>query len=407
MNQFRVAIENLTFAEKDFNGDAYVDNVVGEVEKYEINLNYIMPPNRPAVWTIGKPLGEVTLTEEEREECETWLNSFYLINACYLAHASYNGNYDNARVIAYIRTIAVREGLVNPGQEAANHNCKYAYVEELTQEHVDRCGNMQIGGVNVNRLTALFEAVNADNRTNEDNNLIANYILNEARSDYLRETFTDTVCLVAYFFRVRGHHYQEAFLDKMQDIFRACVTTGEQADPGAPWRLVARDGLKAVFPDTLDRFWIDAVKGSRCSGNLQKRIDSAAAGTAAISAIQRGATDLLATFPRVRDHLADSLQELERLTQLTTGEERRWYGSINRKFYNAPAIVIDEGKLGPLASAILAALDSFSSKHPLKQSPALQRISRNSPIAGAVLAKVLTKYADSNLAVEHYAIGNV
>lgn len=413
MDRYLVQAETLTLIEKDFNGEAYVENVVGEVERFENNLIVIFPPGMPDDWTLRKSFSEVYGDGESAQKANAaaWLNSVYLINACYLTHYIYNGNYDLGRNVAYLRMLAVREGLVVPEQDPRPYHCKYGYTSIINNEIVNQLVYRRPNNTNGNYLTELFAAVNPgfdadgepNDRTEEQAQLVARYTLDVRQATYLRTGFTDIVCLVAYFFRVRGHHYQEDFRDKMLEIWKATVNSEERSDVGIAWNFVARDALKCIFPIVLDNFWENAVKNSRCSGNLQKRFDSAAAGTAAIAAISRGAVDLLATFPKIKHHVEESLIELDRLTAILNAPGNRWAGSINRKFYAAPAITIDEGKLGPLASGILAALSSFAAKHPLITSPALLRISRNSPISGAVLAKVLTKYSESDLAVAHYA----
>jgi hypothetical protein len=176
---------------------------------------------------------------------------------------------------------------------------------------------------------------------------------------------------------------------RYEEIWERCLY-GEK-DIGLDWKFVARHGLHFVYPDTLDGIWMRAKNNATCNGSLVKRWNSYAAGTAAVGACLVGANDVCVVFPLIRKVIPQAFAELDRCIGILN--RHRWAGSINRRFYDAPELVINEGSLGALAAVILAALDQFQSTAKLRESASLIRVASNAPITGAVIATTLMKAA--------------
>jgi len=345
----------LNLDDEDYNGECFVLGSEGELEEEELSQILWFPPDadRPIGWAYTQTLEEANLGDGSNSD--VYLNRTLWLNYNWIrANQGHIGERDAFR-IAYLRMIVVREALANPNETAAGHHARYNLARF-------RSGTMSHAAP-----AAAPAGSDADWRK------------------ALRKRFTNIVCITAFFFRVRGHHFQEGFEERFKAVWRKCLY--DEDDPGLRWEYVARNALHAIFPDDLDDFWRFAVGASRCAGALIKRFDSAPAGVAGVSAIRRGVNDISMILPRVPNLVPDAVEHLVELESVI--KTHRWAGSVNRRFYNAPQVRIDESKLASLAAVIMAGLEQFAPNNPLSRSAALRRISANAPITGAVVARLI------------------
>jgi hypothetical protein len=204
-----------------------------------------------------------------------------------------------------------------------------------------------------------------------------------------KKKFTNMVCIVAFFFRTRGHHYLPDFDDRYKAIWRKCLYDDDTI--GIPWKDFATTTIHYVYPDVLDKFWRDSCEAERCAGALIKRLDSYAAGTAAVGAVWAGYVDLIILFPKFRESVREGVAELERCQQVLDGS--RWAGSVNRRFYGAENLVVKEHLLAALAATIIQGLKNAAGSTVLKNSNALMRVATGAPITGTFMAGILAKAA--------------
>ncbi len=109
--------------------------------------------------------------------------------------------------------------------------------------------------------------------------------LNNNREAAMKLTtqFTNIVCLIAYQFHSKGHH----FLDSYQENYdKLCgKIKGDSAPLRATWAQISNVALHAIPPIILDKFWEYSVQTSRCAPSLQLRWEVPAAGNVAIYTI--------------------------------------------------------------------------------------------------------------------------
>jgi len=345
----------LNLVEEDYNGECFVLGSEGEIEEEDYSQVLWLPvaADRPANWPYGISLSNAGLTGDVG--CRRYLESVIWYNYNWMRANAAHITEREAFRIAYIRMLVVRQGYVDPDAGPAEHNARYNLARYVPATARDTASDPAPAGSG-----------------------------NEWRAS-CRKKFTNMICITAFFFRVRGHHFQEGFEERYKAVWRKCLY--DEDEPGLKWEYIARNSLHAIFPDDLDEIWRHSVEVSRCAGALIKRFDSAPAGIAGISAIRRGVNDIGMILPRVPNLVPDAVEHLLECENLVRGH--RWAGSVNRRFYNAPQIRIDEAKLASLAAVIMAGLEQFAPNNPLGKSAALKRIAANAPITGAVVARLI------------------
>lgn len=344
----------LVLTDQDLNGECFILGSEGEREEINVVRNVCLPTAIAAI--------PADILTNRTQAARTWWNLFVVTN--YQDQVALNVNPRDARRVAYLRLLAARNGLFKWGDTPGQHNTRYS-------EFVVRA------------------AVGDD---------IPDWDQDDAWRGTVIHKFFDIVCIVAYFFRVRGHHWQDTFNDRYNAVWDKCLY--EEENPGLSWQLIAHNALHAIYPDDLDDFWLQAVDNDSCSGALKKRVDSMPAGVAGISALLAGVADLKLVVPAAFNHLKEAIAHLEDLARLVFGRQNRWNGSVNRRFYGAAAIKVDEAKLGAVAALILASCEQFAPNSPLRKSMALQRIAQNAQLTGAVIARMIKTAVSSDAAAE-------
>jgi hypothetical protein len=278
--------------------------------------------------------------------------------------------------IAYLRVHGLLKGWGDVGNNPGRYNVRYNDVKVVPDTETFDVGGAQMG---------IGQAIpNWADRAEV------------AWRSGIKKKIVNMVCLVAFFMRTRGHHYTDENDGRYKQIWRNCLYVEDE--PGLSWNYIAHHAYHFIYPIVLDAIWADAVAGRKCAGALVVRFESAAAGVAAVTAVQVGATDLGIVFPTVRDLIPESFVELDRCVDAIS--RHRWTGSINRRYYGGPELVVKEKELGALAAIILGALQAVAGTAALRNSPALRRVAQNAPITGTLVVTMITKAAQDERMVE-------
>jgi len=378
--------------EIDYNGECFLTGSAGEREE--------LKNNRRVAHIIDMPFSRRSAFNKDDEVHRNYLELFFRVNYRYILDTNDEKN-DNGtwkvpsagdalcyRQIAYIRTLAARNNHFDFNGTTVQHNTKYTDFKHYTFANLQAMARRGVGDATI-VITDLATALAAFPRV-ENAGDDAQW-RNEFRPKYL-----DAVCLMAYFFRVRGHHWVEEMDDRYKAIWRKCLH--EEDTPGIDWEYVAHDALHAIFPDDLDKIWLDAAAEDKCAGALIKRIDSLPAGIAGIAALNAGVADLTLIIPKALDYSKDAVNHLQDITGVVANN--RWAGSVNRRFYDAPNIVVNETRLSALAAIIRAGLENLAPASPLLKSKALQRMAANAAMTGSMVGKMVLTAVRSDAAAE-------
>jgi len=346
--------------DNDLNGECFVSGDAGEREESLVHRHVVFSKNLPAA-KDGNAGVKVLFTLEEADR-------FIRLNYYYLKKVAPNLPNSDVAKIAFLRFLAARNGLVSPEFKAETYHVKYNEAIRLTTKQIRQL-NMPPDG---------------DYQT----------VLTDKMREKLMADFSNSVCAVAFMFRVRGHHWLPDMDDAYKNLWKKCLK--DQDNPGVNWELIAHHSYHSIMPVILDNYWITCKDGGRIAGALVKRFDSAPAGVAAVRAVFAGAEDIRMCVPALVSNFKSHFDELDRVVKNLRAN--RWAGSINRRYYNAPALDFDEQKFGAIASVVVNALQTFAANSQLLKSKALLRVANNAPITGGIVSRsIATVATDPNL----------
>lgn len=331
------------------NGVFHLEGATGEPEENRPEYTVVYPH-------IGQdvPMPRWVADEENGDMPAGRAESFMLMQYNALAEAVQDPL--TRLKIAYVRLWAANAGLFDPASNAEAFFCRYNQSRMATAAEAAALHGMNIAD----------DVVNAANQW----------------ADERRKDFADMVCLVAFMFRQRGHHYMADLEQRYIQLWKNCQR--DEENPGLAWVHIATHALHAVYPIRLDEFWKFCVENSYCRGALKKRYHCAPAGAALWPALETAWTDLAAAVPGVTDRMQQVKADLDEA--LAQARAHRWAGSVNRNRYNAPAITVPEERVAALAAVALSMLRVFTPDHELTRSEALKRTARNAPIIGGVIS---------------------
>lgn len=339
------------FNDEDYNGECFIAGGSGEAETLEDTILCHFPPNAVQVLGPPQPFTNVATTQQ----IKNYLETLYKLNVVELTKQGTNISGDDARKISYLRMLLVREGFVLHQDTPAQHHCRYTLVRQTAVP------------ANIDQHPEVAAPLDARVRKT------------------LRLTLYNAICMVAYCFRVRAHHYVSGMDELYTNLYRRTLAS-EESYPLA-WKYLAREVMKVIFPDQLDEIWLQCIQRGLCAGTLVKRYDCLAAGSAGIGALHKGLLDLGNVFPKFLELHQEDVTYIKTTVREIT--ENRWKGSINHGFYNEDLITADESRVCRLASIVLGALKTLVPSSPLGNSAALKRIADNAPLTGAFVTQML------------------
>lgn len=340
------------------NGDNWVGPKEGEtLEAREANIIFI--PH--GMQTANAPLQTLEITQEQ-------MRAFMRLNIRHLMHL--RGAFqpplsDNQIcILAYLKLLVVKNGLASRHFDPAAYHVDY--TEVVGEDHL---------GHDVEDLPEGFRLVDH---------------LSAANQRLISESFADRVCLTAFVFRGRGHHYLDSYEELYGRVWEKCRWAPNVLQ--IPFKYQATIGLHAIYPMILDQFWKHCVDESLCNGALIKRFDVAPAGIAGPKVLAAGLEDIQMVAPGLKERLREAIDYLEGVIAQT--REHRFAGSVNARYYGAPRIRVEEQKLSAIAATIKASVDGLAEDAPIARSAALQRIARGAPVTGAVLSRAIGRIAE-------------
>lgn len=339
--------------DEDLNGNSFIGSQEGEVLVQTVRNTILVQP-----W-LAVPVNALEVVKIQKDD----FMFFMALNIIAVRGADNTINEREAVAIALHRYYALRDGLVSPLFEPNTYFVKYTECVWASDVEVNAASAFLSNPVSQNFMTLMTDDLRKK----------------------IRETFTDRICLLAFVFRVRGHHYMNSFEELYVRVWGKCRY--DMSTLGLTFQQMMTASFHAIFPVILDNFWNAAVTDGRCNGALVKRFNSACAGAAGPYVVQQGIQDIEQIAPGVRKHLNVAISYLEAL--MPRLDQHRFAGSVNHRYYGVQRVMIDERKLGAAAAVVKAAIDGLASGAPLGQSAALTRIARYAPVTGSVLARAI------------------
>jgi len=407
---FNAAID-ATFGNGDINGDLYIGNGSGEQEEISDDLICWIPPFQNQILHLTFPIHDC-INQAAKTLALKYIaayNYYMLINA----GIDISTNHDVCAKIAYLRALIVSKGVSNHEAQPAAKHCEYTLFHEgpyslsaillATPAVIDACVRVTARvGAAANNLT--FVEVQAFLQRHGLNNInpaemTVFKVLDNATAAHLRKIFVDLVCIVAWYFRATGHHYNAESEERIGRVWKGCVHSDNQTDCGIPWKHVCRTAFKCIFPIDKEEFWNAQAERMHCSRPLILRLSTYPAGSAAYGAVLKGYMDISTVFPMFDNQFAGIGATLTRVGNIMADVNNplaKMGLSINAKFYGQPRIALNESVLSTCAATILACLNSFTERNPLGKSKALQRAGNGAPITGAVIGKALLALSNSD-----------
>jgi hypothetical protein len=364
----------MNYLVQDINGDLARGTNEGEV------LNNVRDPILEIEFASDSPraniVGQKVAFTVEQARHFIWVQIVNLLNAN--AHCAQQNRVtvDQAARIGYWRLIAASQGLISPDfAPGANH---VQYNDAVRQHAIDR--NAVVAFINANQ--PIF------------NGFDLRVTLSEGFCEGVKDSFVDMVCLIAYVFRARGHHYVDSAGDPYgalyDRIWQKCRRDVNQV--GVPFRFVALHALHAIYPNVLDQTWRHYVDTQGCNGALIKRFDTAPAGSAAAFIVEIGYRDIRMVAPGIETALGDAVPYMRTVVGHLKAD--RWVGSVNARYYGVERYHYDESRFSAIAATLQSALSALAERNPMLGSNALRRVAANAPIIGAVLGNAMSRLPD-------------
>jgi len=408
---------NATFGDEDADGDLFLGNGSGEQEELAADVICWIPDFGQMIPHLSLPIHDCINAAAKTLALKyiTAYNYYMLINGGF----SWSNNLDLCAKIAYMRALIVSKGVSDHTALAATKNCIYSLFQRgpyslsaillanptVIQACVTATNQANARAVNGQVATAAnltFDEVNDYlNRGNQVNPAESTVfkVLDNASAAHLRKIFVDLACIVAWYFRATGHHYNQDADERIGRVWKGCIHADQQTDCGMQWIHVCRHIFKCVFPIDLENFWNAQAEQFHCSRPLILRLSTFPAGSAAYGAVIKGYDDITTVFPMFEQRFADVSRAIVGVKNIMSDYNnplRKMGLSINASYYGQQRIALDESLLSSCAATILACLDSFTERNPLSKSKALQRAGNGAPITGAVIGKALLALSNSD-----------
>jgi hypothetical protein len=351
------------FNEEDINGDPWVVGAEGEREEL-IDKNRVIFPAKFPCAKDGEEGQEQNLDPLQ-------VSSFVVLNARWLVHCGLQ--WEVAFRLAYVRLLIARRGLISPEFTLAAHYVRYNDAVYETDDEI--------------KAIIADEEFPDELKVADDVKAVIARAFPAGYKKNFRTTLTDRICIVAYMFRSRAHHYMDDFEARYNTLWQRCLHSPE--DVIIPWKEFATAGVHAIMPIVLDAYWRDSCEKSRCAGALIKRFDCAPAGAAVIWAVKRGFQDVHVIFKGLDRILSDEVRNLS--AQFDLLYNKRWEPSVNARYYGVQRIVVKEAEFSVMGAVIRGIYSSLAENSPLLQSKALERIALANPVTGSALGLIAAR----------------
>ena len=233
---------------------------------------------------------------------------------------------------AYFRLLAYKHRLASSQLVLADHHVQYNNCKRSDP-------NME------NSIANILQ--NHQDRDQHEARVIAWTIANREKLKHIKQHFSNYVCLLAYVFRQKGHHYVDTQDTYVRMWTKICVNPVALA---TMWAQRVTVGLHCIMPDVLDAYWLFCVARSRIAAPLILRSNVPCAGTAAIFALLVGWEDAKTAYGRL---LVGQQEVYDRLVALVTEcRYHRWRHGINAKYYGEDATRLDVQPFAPMAATV-------------------------------------------------------
>jgi hypothetical protein len=310
--------------------------------------------------------------------------AFLALNTFHINSVDANIQLPEAANLAYLRFLAIKYKLMSARYQHNNYACDYNQavigycndgVTPLTTNHILANDNEGFPAAAQGGIQGVLEGE-----------------LTVDRRAQLNKMFTNIVCLVAYMFRTRGHHYLPDMQDKYVRLWNKTATRNIPLHMS--WENIATIGLHAIMPMILDMFYTHCRDHAKIDSILVLRYDSAAAGTALFPVLKQGLSDILVVVPKMKDILVREIEYIDEVCEDL--KDNRWRHSINARFYNERRDRLDEKRTGATAALIRACIDTLAADSDIIDSKALLRASKIAPITGAAFGRAIRNYVNSD-----------
>jgi hypothetical protein len=346
------------FYEKDLAGGEYLKRTRRNVVHF--------PPGFHGV-ADGNEMDTLLLTSQD-------VRRIFTLNACMLMETGLS--LEVSMRIAYLRCLLIERGLISDEWNPKTYSVKYIEAKY----HED---NSEYGHLIPNFMKALGKTVLSDDVKSE-----------------IAENLNSAICLVAFIFRSRGHHFKIDFLSTINRIAKNCEMPVNKMFIN--FEQLFTTALHCIPPTVLDKYWKWSVDNGKCKGALVKRYDCAPAGSASIYAIYVGLGDITTLLPQLKVRYKTDYKYLEDTVDYL--KTNRWVGSINHTYYGVARFRYDENRFNGLVALVLGALDSFAPDAPLIKAPSLQRVGNNAPVTAAIIGTVLSNIIKSDKYAQSYLL---
>jgi len=346
------------------NGDLFVANDAGEADEFVAKNAVFFPLSWPTDVKENVPMNPTVAQ----------VTGFFAYNWSYLTNIIPEVNL-RAKTV-YLRFLAARLGLMHPNFNKANNRVRYNEAVWVTQDTVN---SVDVGASS----TAMVKAFDA---------------LPEAHRLGLQKQFTNLIGIVAIMFRSRGHHYLDEMADRYDSLWAKNRNAPQDLFKKNEWAHVATTAFHAIFPMILDRVLVNgAALGTLCNPFILRH-DGPCAGTAVWYATYAGVANVQTIAGTKNRLLLGQIEILNRVMARLRAD--RWLGGINRNFYGAAQLDVDVKAIQELVAAVRGMVDPAEIQSTLKDSQALTRTAKQSPIVNAIWAALSHAILDAANSVE-------
>jgi len=352
----------------------------------------------------------------------TQMREFFRLNFCWLRQCGVPER--NAVVLAFLKFLNAQASLVSPRYSPADYNVHYSEavvipqdVDELARilrprqegetadewdiaiagqedDIIDAIGTLEeraaMGPTFLNRAELI-------NQWNDDLEAILPH-MDAYDFAWYRANYANLICMVAFVFRTRAHHYLATFDAVYNRLYTRLGLDPNDVDISV--QELATTATHAIFPSILDGFWERHKENGSIHGALVKRFDSAPAGSAFVYSLRNGIKDVTTVFPQLRTQNQAIIDALE--ADYDYLRANRWEGSINHNYYGVARHAIDESTYFAVSSIVFGVYREFVPNAPLIASASLQRLAGNAPVIGAVLGAVLLEVTAAETFIAKY-----